>query len=224
MAAQFAHAVKMELAETVERPGKKAKREKIAEVNVPVPTLADFGITAKQAVATEQDVKDGNAKAVGEPMVVADSNGVPVYEDPRHYWLQSAIIKAVFQQSRNKFLKGNLKPGMSLAEDFDALTAESARTGDALALRREAKADFEAYLGKLGKKAATVGMLSELFYGSNKVLSSAGEKYVEALGKYVGEWLDTLDDAKKTRFAPKIAELQESINAASNKEDLDSDL
>lgn len=217
---KFSHAFTLELSEKVQ-VGNKKVHKKVGEVKVPVPTLADFGIEAKQYIWKEDDAKQNKEAVAGQ---AAFNNGVPVYDDPKADWLQGAIVKAVAAASRNKFTKGELKPGQSLAEDFEALTAETQRTGEALALRREAKASFEQYLAKLGKKQVTIQQLSELFFNSAKVLASAGEKYIEALGRYTGEWLDTLNDAEKARFAPKINELQESLNNAAQQSDLDDDL
>lgn len=217
----FKHKFQLDLSEKVTLANGKKEHKKVATVSIPTPILADFGIQAEQAVYTAEDQKQDNTKVAGQP---AFENGVPLYTDPKFDWLQQAVVFRISATSRNRFNKGELKPGASLAEDFDSLTAETARTGEALALRRDARVSFEAYLQKLNKKAPTVAMLGELFFQSQKVLPSAGEKYVEALSKYVGEWLDTLDDANKTRFAPKIAELQESINAAMQQSEIDEDL
>lgn len=218
--AGFTHKFALDLSEKVKLANGKKEHKKVATVNIPTPILQDFGITAEQATyGDDADAAKGQIK--GQP---AFENGVPLYADPKWDWLQQAILFRISATSRNRFIKGELKPGASLAEDFDSLTAETARTGEALALRREARVSFEAYLQKLSKKQPTVQLLGELFFNSAKVLASAGDKYVEALGKYVGEWLDTLDDAQKTRFAPKVAELQESINNATAANTVDDDL
>lgn len=218
----FKHHMKLALSEKIVGPGGKKKHKEIGQADIPVPILADFGINAEQAklTADDEDVKAGKAKA-GDP---AFDNGVPVYAEPKWDWLQNAITFRIAASSRNKFTKGQLKPGATLAEDFEQLTAETARTGEALALRREAKASFEKYLTSLNKKASTVAQLGELFFNSAKVLPTAGEKYVEALSKYVGEWVQTLNDTEQSRYAPKITELQESINAAQQQEELPEDL
>lgn len=217
----FKHKFQLALSEKVTLPNGTKKHKEVGKVEIPTPILQDFGIQAEQSVWTADDAKADPTRKVGEP---AFENGVPVYADPKQDWLQQAIVFRISATSRNRFTKGALKPGATLAEDFDALTAETARTGEALALRRDARVSFEQYLQKLNKKAPTVAMLGELFFQSQKVLPSAGQKYVEALAKYVGEWIDTLEDANKTRFAPKIAELQESINAATQQSEIDDDL
>lgn len=216
--AAFTHKMKMDLNAKVQI-GNKKKFKKVGEADIPLPVLADFGIQAKQAVADTDDSKQGIKK--GDTLF---DSGVPVYENPVHDWLMQAIAFRVAAISRNRFKDGELKAGATLAEDFDALTAETARTGEALALRRDARTSFEAYLQSKNKKAQTVSLLSELFWNSSKVLASAGEKYIEALSTHVSAWIDTLDDAKKSRFAPKIMELQESINNAQEQATLDDDL
>jgi hypothetical protein len=182
------------------------KHKEVGKATIPCPTLADFGLSAAQA-------KDD----AGNP---ATDNGLPVYEDPKAQWLQDAIQLAVSVKVRNRFQKGQLKAGQTLPEDFDSLTAESARTGEALVLRREARADFENFLRSLQKAEPIVARLGEMFWLSNKVLSTASEKYLEAITHYAERWVAQLDDAKKSRFAPKITELQESINAATSEDDL----
>lgn len=217
----FNHKFTLELSEKVTLPNGKNVHKKVGTVHIPAPVLSDFDIQAVQAVYTAEDQKQDPTKVAGQP---AFENGIPLFEDSKMDWLQQAVVFRISATSRNRFTKGALKPGATLAEDFDALTADTARTGEALALRREAKVSFEAYLQKLSKKAGTVQVLGDLFFSSNKVLASAGEKYVEALAKYATEWVAQLDDASKSRFTPKIVELEESIKNAMASTDLDDDL
>lgn len=207
MSDKFKHAFKMELSERVKQANGKSENVKVGEASIPCPVLSDFGIKAD--IAKNDKGED------------AFSNGLPLYADPRFDFLQDAIKSLISIRSRNRFEKGSIKAGMSLAEDFESLFEQSGRTGEALALRREAKASFEAFLQSLGKKAATVQVLSDLFFNSAKSLVTAESTYVEALGIQVGRWIETLTDAEKARFAPKIGELQESINNAQQGADLD---
>jgi hypothetical protein len=132
----------------------------------------------------------------------------------------SAVASAVAAKARNRYKDGVLKPGLSIAEDFDALLADSVRSGDALALRREARTDFENYLRSLSKKDSVVIALGELFWNSSKILASVSPKHLEAITLYVGRWTEQLDSVKAARFAPKIVELSESIENAGKEEDL----
>ena len=202
----FKHAFKLVLSETVKLANGKGKHEKVGEALIPCPILADFGITAEQA-------KDDK----GAP---AFDNGIPLYVSPIMDWLQSAVVLAVTVKVRNKFSKGVLKPGMELPADFDALTAETARTGEALALRREARTSFENYLRSKNLKDAVVASLGELFWNSSKVLGSVSDKYLQALKVHTEHWCETLSEAEATRFAPKLIELQDSITQAEEGEDL----
>ncbi len=224
------------LNKTVEtgKKDKKGKNEKervqVGKASVPYPALSDFGIVAVQA-------KDDK----GQDMFGAD--GVPVYAENRFDWLQQAIVDKVSAKVRNYYVSGlnsvkvdystvkdgkaptiaDMSPdsGKQLPVDFDMLTAESGRTGEALTIRREARADFEAYLGSINKSQAVIQALGELFFNSSRVLGSASQKYVEALGQHTQAWTEKLDEAKTARFAPKIVELQESINAALEASELD---
>lgn len=218
MANKFANAFKLILSEKVTLPNGKKEHKEVGHSMVPFPTLADFGIQAEQAV--QLDDKKQPVLVDGKT-VPAFENGVPLYADPKLDWLQDAIVFRHAANVRNKFAKGVLKAGMTLPEDFDALLEQVGRSGDALALRREAKVSFEAFLQSIGKNAGTVQLLSDLFYNSAKVLPSAKPKYVEGLAVQVNKWLATLDEAKRSRFAPKLTELAESISAAQGGTDLD---
>lgn len=212
----FANKMILVLSEKVLKANGKKEHQEVGRVNIPIPVLTDFGITAAPALYEADDAKTGAVK--GQP---AFDDGVPMFHDPKWDWLQQAIAAKVAAMVRNRFKDGKLKAGAVIPEDFEQLTAETQRTGEALALRRDAKVSFEAYLQKQNKKATTVSILGELFYNSAKVLQSAGENYRNALAQHAAAWIPSLTDAEKTRFAPKIMELQESINAAANQETLD---
>lgn len=211
--AGFTNKMALELSTTVNK-----KRKPIGTVQVPFPTLQDFGINAALAMWTKEDVANADLKAYspveGKPRV---EDGVPVYADPKADWLQGAIVERVKQMARNRFKpkSTDLRDGATLPEDFDSLTAETERTGEALKLRSEAKQDFNAFMLTKGKKATTVAQLTELFANSAKVLGSASKDYVDALARYSTEWINQLPDEKKARYAPKLNELQQSINDAS---------
>lgn len=206
----FKNAFKLEINKTIKaHANAKGVRENTGSAMIPCPILSDFGIQAEQA-------KDDKGEVVVE-------NGLPVYENATYQWLMDAIQAAVSVKSRNKFdaATGKLKPGMEIPTDFETLTATSARTGEALVLRREARASFENYLRSLNKKDSVVNALGELFWNSAKILGTVGEKPLEAITHYSQRWVATLDEAQKTRFAPKLDELTESINNAhAGEEDL----
>lgn len=212
----FKTLAKLVLSKTVEVAGKKPKRVEVATVQIPMPILADFGISGTQAIAAEDDKDMGYIK--GQPMF---DDGVPVYGDPKADFLQTAITARVFSMVRNRFVDGKIKPGAVIPEDFEQLLAETTRSGDALAMRREAKDSFAAYLQSKEKPAVVVELLSNLFYNSAKVLPSAAPKYVTALQTHAGDWIGTLKPEQATRFTPKIQELNESIKSATVSDDID---
>lgn len=226
----FTATFKLPLNKTIPSPsGKldskgKIERERIqvGYAVVSIPLLADFGITAEQA-------KDDKGA------LMFDETGIPIYANDSMDWLQQSIGDKLASKVRNFFAtaikaqpdKENkeqvLQPdaGKILPVDFDMLTAESARTGEALKLRREARASFETYLNSQNKPAPVVTALGELFNNSSRVLGSASPKYVEALGMHADAWSKILTPEQTARFKPKLIELQESINAATEKEELD---
>src|SRR5688572_11317887 len=124
----FAQKAKLVLSKTVktdklDKKGKPIKeRKEVGKAEVPMPLLSDFGLTAEQA-------KDDK----GQPMLDEDT-GLPIYADDKMDWLQSAITGAVFAKVRNFYKDGVLQPGKILPTDFETLTAETARTGEALKL------------------------------------------------------------------------------------------
>jgi hypothetical protein len=211
----FKNTIKMPLNFTVKGPDGKGAYKEVGRVDVPYPVLADIGLAAD--VAKNED---------GTPKLT--EAGVPVYAGAIADFVQSALLTATLNKARNRFDKDALKkgeiklnPGMAIATNWDELTAESERTGEALALRRDARVDFEAYLRSLNKADNVVTRLGDLFYQSSKILGVSSEKALAALTSYSEDWIKQLDPAKATRFAPKIEELQESINAASGASDDD---
>src|SRR5688572_21744745 len=129
----FTHKMALELAYTVNK-----KRKPLGTVQVPFPTLQDFGIQAAVELwdkdTAVSDAGKANNAVIGQPRI---EDGVPVYADPKADWLQSAIAERVKQMARNRFKPKSteLRDGATLPEDFDTLTAETARTGEALKLR-----------------------------------------------------------------------------------------
>lgn len=201
----FANKFVLVLNETINK-----KRKEVGKVNVPYPTLhQDFKLPAALA-------KDENGQDKWE-------DGIPVYENAAYDWLQQAIVSAVSMKARNRFVPktATLKPGVSLAEDFESLTAETARTGEALIMRRDARTSFENYLRGLKKSEPFITRFGELFWNSTKVFSSLSEDYRKAMKTYVAKWVESLDSAQATRFLPKINELQESITASEATSDAD---
>jgi hypothetical protein len=179
--------------------GDKNVFKELGKVALPVPSLSDFGLDVEVKVEDGQPVSE---------------DGMPVYVDDTMNWLQSAIINQVKAQSRNKFVKGELKDGQKLAETFAELIAVGERTGEALKARHEARKSFAAYLEAANKKATVVKLLSDLF-GDEKAIATAKDDFIDALGVHIPKWIAGLTESDKVRYANKVASLQEAINARS---------
>lgn len=203
---KFETALELVLSEKVEAKDGSKEFKEIAKVNVPCPVLADFGIEA--------------TVAMDEKGVAKEEDGIPVFTDDILNWLQAAIINQVKAQSRNKFEKGTLKAGAKLAEDFAELIAVGERSGEALKARHEARKSFVAYLEAQNKTAVVVKLLSDLFHDVNSI-QTAQDKFVDALVFHLGNWIPTLSETDKVRFAKKVEGLQEAIdNRSVTMEDL----
>lgn len=194
--AKFGNKFNMVLSEKVEKDGKNEFQE-IAKVDVPCPILADFGIDA--------EVKQEEGKDVIE-------DGLPVYTSEALNWLLGAVQTQVKAQARNKFIKGELKPGMKLAETFEELVAVGERSGEALKARHEARKSFAAFLEGLNKPANVVKLLSDLFHDVNSIVT-ARDEFANALGKYIAQWIPSLSESDKVRYTGKIQSLQEALNS-----------
>lgn len=184
------------------------KFTKVGEVAIYCPTLED----AKLEGAERQ--KDEKGDEVFE-------DGLPVYKDKAHNWIQGAILAQVKAQARNKLVSGTatLKDGQAIATDWDTLTAEGERggNGDALAVVREVKAAFAKHVATLGKSAKAQETLTTLF-GSKQSLALQSPENKAKMEQYVGDFAATLDEASLTRYMKYL----EGINAAcANSEEVD---
>ena len=180
-------AIKMEV--NKKNAAKGGKYEKVGEQEIFVPALHEVFPDIK--ISKTEDGKD----------LVED--GLPVYEDDKHNYIQGAIFAAVKAQARNKLVSGtaNLKPGQEIAKDWDALTAESERGGNgaALALMHETKKAFAEYVKGLGKSANAQQLLNMLF--SNKqALSLQDENTKGKMEGYVTGFAESLEPEALTKY------------------------
>lgn len=198
LTAKFGSMLSLKLNEkVVDDKGDKEFKE-IATVSVPCPTVTDFGLSA--VVKIDDETKQPEY-----------DEGLPVYTDDTMNWLQSAIVNMVKAQTRNKFVKGVLKPDAKLAETFEELTAVSERSGEALKARHEARRSFMSYLEVKGKSTTVVKLLGGLFGDANSI-AVAKDDYVTALGAHTVAWIGTLNETDKVRYGRTIETLQEAIN------------
>lgn len=196
--------IKMAISERV-KTGKKdddgndiMENKEIAKINLPVPSLADFGINAAMEM-------DGNN-------VKTDEDGVPLYVDPAYDWLMYAALNQVKAQSRNKFVKGELRDGQSLAATFAELVAVGERTGEAMKARHDAKKSFVAYLQAQNKSATVCTVLGDLFHNESSIVT-AKDNFVTALESHLAKWIPTLTQVDAGRFERKIGSISDQLKA-----------
>jgi hypothetical protein len=190
--------IKMAVSKTVA-----GKREPVGAVDIHIPTLADIGVKAVQAI----DKEDGN-----KPVV--NSDGLPVYEDDIHNWLQDAITDKAKNQARNKLEAGSvtLKDGAKIATDWKELTAVNVGGGniEALAKAREFKALVNSWVASLGKTPQATAQLSGLLNAPASIaLQPATTK--EKLGAYLQDFMNTLADDVLAKFEKQLATLEASL-------------
>lgn len=184
------------------------KYNKVGEVTIYVPTLHEVFPEAKVQ-------KDDKGNDVLE-------DGLPVYEDDKHNYIQGAIFAAVKAQARNKLVSGTvtLKDGLEIAKDWAALTAESERGGNgaALAIIHEAKRAFADYVAKLQKSAAATQMLNMLF--SNKqALALQTDDNKKKFENYVTEFATSLSEEQMAKFEKYITSVLASCEASTAADD-----
>jgi hypothetical protein len=183
------------------------KFQKVGAVDIFVPTLEAAGFTPERQ-------KD----AEGNDMV---EDGLPVYKEESHNWIQGAILAQVKAQARNKLVSGTatLKDGAAIATDWATLTAEGERggNGDALAIVREVKAAFAKHVSGLGKSQKAQETLTTLF-GSKQSLALQSPENKAKMEQYVTDFAATLDEANLTRFMKYLEGIQ---TACANTEEVD---
>lgn len=184
------------------------KYSPVGEIAIFVPLL--HGVFAEAVIAKD---KDGND---------IYEDGLPVYADDRHIFIQDAITAAVKANARNKLVSGTatLKDGAVIATDWAALTAESGRTGnpDALAAIREVKADFRAWAATLGKSAAAQQTMVT-FFEKPDALRLQSEVHKQKIADYVGAFAETLDEAKLARYSKYLEKIAAVCEVATEIDD-----
>lgn len=111
--------------------------KKVGSIEVPVFSLADFGL----------DIAETGA----------DEDGLLKYENNKVQYVYEALLAATKAAARNKLVSGtaSLKPGSKIAQTVEELIAKAERSSAALAISREFVADFTKFLAEAsGKKEA----------------------------------------------------------------------
>lgn len=187
------------------------KYQKVGAVEINVPVLHDLFST----VEIQKDDK-------GNDLV---EDGLPVYKDDKHNYVQGAIFAAVKAQARNKLVSGTaeLKAGQKIAATWEELTAEGERVGngEALAAVREAKAAFAEHVKTLGKSKNAQDTLNLLF-GNKQALSVQSAENKAKMEGYVTDFAEKLaTDAPDqfSRFEKYITGILASCAATEDAED-----
>lgn len=175
----------------------KNKYKKIAEIEMPYPTLADFGIT--DAVQAKDDKE--------QPLF---EDGVPVFVNEAHNWMQFAIVQQLKAQNRNKFVDGKLKDGIKLPENFAELVATGERSGEALKARHECRNAFMAHLKSKNKSEVVVKIMGGLLVDSDSIQTSQ-DKFADALAGHIDTFLATLTEEQKLRYERTVMKAIEAL-------------
>lgn len=179
----------------------KAQNVKIGEVTVTVPLLADCA----EFIQSPQVADEKGAPAV-------DADGLPIYADARANWLQSAIFAYVKSGARNKLApnSADVKPGLVIPSNWDEFTAESGGNGtDALAIIREARAAFAAWISTQGKSEKVMQALTLLF-ANPKALMIQGEGQKAKFAEFLDAFSESLTPDQMARFARPLTQLAEA--------------
>lgn len=166
------------------------KYEKQGEIAITVPILDDIAAIVAGAKTKE-----------------TDDEGMPVYEDDKANFVQSAILAYVKMNARNKLIPGTatVKDGQKIPTNWEELCAEGVRGGNgaALALAREVKEAFATWANTLGKSAAAVTVMVQLF--SNKTaLSMASADHKAKMKGYIESFAESLSEADLEKYERPI--------------------
>lgn len=179
----------------------------VGKIALPIPTLEAFGITAEVRARTEDDGED---------------DGLPLYKDDKMDWLFGAVVAQTKMQARNKLVAGTaeLKDGNKIATNFEELTAESERRGNAEALKlaKEMRTAFASYVGTLGKTAATQAVLIGLF-GNKQALSLQADDKKEKFKTYLTGFAETLAEPDLVRYEKGLKSIEEAAAAGASATD-----
>lgn len=189
---------KLEVSKKVSVGPDKNEYQKVGDIVVPIPTLEAFGITAEKRQRTEEDGPD---------------DGLPLYKDQNLDWLFGAVVAACKMQARNKLISGTaeLKEGQKIASNFEELTAEGERKGNAEALKlaKEVITSFAAYVQGLGKSVQTQAMLVGLFR-SKQALALQPDSAKEKMKGYLSSYAETLDEKDLERYSRYLKTVEEA--------------
>lgn len=180
--------------------------EKVGEVIIHVPLLEAFGISAEIEKVQE--------------------DGLPSYKDDKHDFLFGSVVAAIKAKARNALVSGtaDLKPGLSIATNFDELFADGGRQSgaEALAIVRDIKAKMAFWLASVEKKSkGTQDFINGLF-ASRQALSLQSEVNRTKMAEYIerfSEWLASEDVELLEKASRYINSLLEAAKVSASTED-----
>lgn len=194
-------AINMEVTQSITKDGK-ASREKVGDVTIYVPSVSELVADAVQATD-----KEGKA--------LTNDDGLPVFTDDKHNWLQNAIYASVKASARNKLVPKttNLKDGQAIATDWATLTAEAVGTGAVhLTLAREVKALFAKYMATLGKSAKAQEIATNLFNNLD-VLAHSDDVTKGKLLDYFASFSETLTAEEVEKYSRHLTKVMDTAQA-----------
>lgn len=199
---------KLELTKTVKEAGE-TKRVPVGSVTIHTPILSAFGIEA--APALDKD---------GQPIL---DGGLPCYADAKYNWLMGAISAQVKAQARNKVKPStaDLKPGMSIATNFEELTTVAV-SGAALTAIRDVKALFAKWVAGLGKSAKAQSALV-LYFGSADALMVQNLDVRTKMQGYLADFMATLSADQLTTYNNYCQKLLDACDVKDDEDEAESD-
>lgn len=175
--------------------------QEVGKIGIPIPTLEAFGVQAEKRERKEEDGED---------------DGLPLYKDDKMDWLFGAVVAAAKMQARNKLIPGtaDLKDNNKIAQNFEELTAESERRGNAEALKlaKEMRTAFASYVQTLGKTTQTQAVLIGLF-GNKQALSLQADDKKAKFKDYLSKFAETLEEADIVRYQKGLTAIEEACAA-----------
>ena len=151
----------------------------------------------------------------GAKVVKTGEDGIAEYESPEANWIQTAIMSYAKANARNKLVSGtcDLKDGLKIPETWAEFTAETGRSGEALAILREAKAEFTDWISKQGKSEAVTKVLITLFNNRAALELQTPANKAKMLG-YVESFAESLSAEKLERMQKPIENVLDACGEA----------
>ena len=151
----------------------------------------------------------------GAKVVKTGDDGIAEYESPEANWVQTAILSYAKANARNKLVSGtcDLKDGLKIPETWAEFTAETGRSGEALAILREAKAEFSEWISKQGKSEAVTKTLITLFNNKAALELQTPANKAKML-TYVESFAESLSPEKLERLQKPIENVIEACQEA----------